>query len=117
MMSVSDKENPGADWDQRLIDDYYDYRWHRLIDPLCDRMQLWKEGSLSHAEMERTLEEVHQEICEVRCLFRQRTDRLVNLIRHWDSDWFEAWLEKHTPSDEAVSTSGCLEGGLNRCSA
>jgi hypothetical protein len=88
-----------------MIDDYYDYRWHRLVDPLCDKMQLWKDGNLTHEEMERTLEGVHQEVCEVRCLFRQRKDRLVNLIQHWDRDWFEDWLRKHAPPREALSTA------------
>jgi hypothetical protein len=105
MMSINEMANPGGDWDQRMIDDYYDHRWHRLIDPLCEKMQLWKEGSLTHAEIEQTLEEVHQEVCEVRCLFRQRKDRLVNLIQHWDREWFEDWLDKHAPPREALSTA------------
>jgi hypothetical protein len=105
MMRLNETGYPGTDWDQQMIDDYYDYRWHRLIDPLCDKMQLWKDGNLTHAEMEETLEEIHQEICEVRILFRQRKDRLVNLIQHWDRDWFEEWLRKHAPPPEAVSTS------------
>jgi hypothetical protein len=105
MMTFKQTGNPGVDWDQRLIGDYYDYRWRRLIDPLCEKMQLWKDGNLSHAEMQQTLEGVHQEICEVRCLFRQRKDRLVNLIQHWDRDWFDNWLREHTPPDAAGSGS------------
>jgi hypothetical protein len=104
-MTLKLEGNPGVDWDQRMIDDYYDHRWHRLIDPLCEKMQLWKDGNLTHAEMQQTLEEVHQGICEVRCLFRQRRDRLVNLIRHWDLDWFDNWVKEHAPSDETVSGS------------
>jgi hypothetical protein len=104
-MRFNETGYPGTDWNQRMIDDYYDYRWHRLIDPLCDKMQLWKDGNLTHAEMEETLEETHQEICEVRILFRQRKDRLVNLIQHWDREWFQDWLKKHSPPHGAISTA------------
>jgi hypothetical protein len=102
MMTLKKTGDPGADWDQRMISDYYDHRWHRLVDPLCEKMQLWKDGNLTHAEMQQTLEEVHQEICEVRCLFRQRKDRLVNLIQHWDRDWFDGWLRSHARADEST---------------
>ena len=98
MMSMDDSGELRAEWDQLMIDDYYDYRWRRLVDPLCEKMQLWKDGNLTHAEMEQTLEQVHQEVCEARLLFRQRKDRLVNLIQHWDRDWFEDWVEKHGPT-------------------
>jgi len=83
------------EWEEKLITDYYDYRWRRIMDPLCDKMQRWKDGDLTHAEMEKTLNEVHEETCEVRSLFRQRRDRLVNLIQHWDREWFESWLLEH----------------------
>jgi hypothetical protein len=84
-----------SEWEEKLIADYYDYRWRRIMDPLCDKMQRWKDGDLTYAEMEETLEEVHEETCEVRSLFRQRRDRLVNLVQHWDREWFERWLVEH----------------------
>ncbi|MGD2143223.1 MAG: hypothetical protein PVF54_01955 [Anaerolineae bacterium] len=93
--------DPEVQWEERLIDDYYDHRWRRVIEPLCDKMQSWKEGRLTHAAMEETLEQVHDEVCEMRSLFRQRRDRLVNLIRHWDRDWFESWVEEQAPPRDA----------------
>lgn len=93
--------NRKRQWEQELIDDYYDYRWHQIMEPLCDRMQAWKEGDLTHTEMDQTLEEAHQQICEVRSLFRQRQDRLVNLVQHWDREWFENWVREHTPPGES----------------
>jgi hypothetical protein len=69
-------------------------------------MQRWKDEDLTHAEMEETLEEAHEEICEVRSLFRQRRDRLVNLIRHWDRDWFESWVKEHKPLKDVPGLGG-----------
>ncbi|MGD2105107.1 MAG: hypothetical protein PVJ55_08365 [Anaerolineae bacterium] len=92
-----------AEWEAALIADYYDYRWRKIMEPLCDKMQRWKDGNLSHGEIEQTLEVAHDEICEARSLFRQRRDRLVNLIRHWDREWFERWVEDHAPSRTAPS--------------
>ncbi|MGD1996960.1 MAG: hypothetical protein PVH62_09325 [Anaerolineae bacterium] len=86
-------------WHQMLIDDYYDYRWRQVIEPLCDKLQRWKDGELAHAEMDQTLEEVHQQVCEVRGLFSQREDRLVNLIQWLDWEWFEEWVESHSPPE------------------
>jgi hypothetical protein len=57
-------------------------------------MQLWRDGNLTHDAMEQTLEEVHQEVCAARLLFRQRKDRLVNLVQYWDRDWFEDRVDR-----------------------
>lgn len=104
-MSYVKENDPveAEEWEAALIADYYDYRWKRIMEPLCERMQRWKEGDLTHAEIEETLEVAHDEICEARSLFRQRQDRLVNLIRHWDPAWFERWVEEHSPPRGAAS--------------
>jgi hypothetical protein len=42
------RETPEWAWEQKLIDDYYDYRWRQVLDPLYEQMQQWKVGQLGH---------------------------------------------------------------------
>jgi hypothetical protein len=30
------RRTPEWQWKQALIDAYYDYRWHQVLDPLCE---------------------------------------------------------------------------------
>ena len=84
-------------WEERLIDDYRDYRWRQLMEPMCDKMQQWKAGELTHADMDQALEACHQQACEVRSLLNQREDRVVMLIQWLDREWFEEWVKRHSP--------------------
>jgi len=84
-------------WEQRLIKDYYNHRWTGALEPLCDWLQRWKNGTLAHDEMEQVLEQTHEQICEIRSLFNQRDDRLSLLIQWMERDWFEEWVREHTP--------------------
>jgi len=100
-MNRAEKPRPttAQRWEERMIADYYDYRWRDVIEPLCERLQRWKDGDLSHAEMEEVLEEVHRRVCEVRSLFGQRQDRLVMLIQWLDREWFQSWVTAHAPPE------------------
>jgi hypothetical protein len=37
-------QSPAYQWEESLIDVYYDFRWHEVLDPLYDNFQLWKAG-------------------------------------------------------------------------
>jgi len=89
-------------WEQALIDDYYDYRCHQVMEPLCETFRRWKAGELSHADVDRAIERAYQQRCTMHNLFDQRPDRTVALIRLWDPEWFDAWVEKHRPPREQV---------------
>ena len=89
--------SPAQQWEERLVSDYYDHRWRTLMEPLCDKMQLWKAGKLSHADMDQTLERVHNQICELRNVLSQRHDRLVLLIQWLDREWFTEWVKEYSP--------------------
>ncbi len=95
------EQNDAQWWEEKLVNDYRNYRWGQLMEPVCEKMKKWKEGTLSHAEMEETLEKCHREICEVRNLLNQRQDRLVMLIQWLDREWFKKWIESHTPPPNA----------------
>ena len=91
------RQAPGWQWEQALIEAYYDYRWHQLLEPLCETFQRWKAGELTHADVDRAIEEAYRERCGLHNLFSQRQDRAVALIQWWDREWFEAWVEEHRP--------------------
>jgi hypothetical protein len=90
-------QSPAQQWEDKLVEDYRDYRWRQLMEPMCDKMQQWKAGELTHADMDRALEACHQQVCELRNILTQRKDRLVMLIQWLDRDWFEAWMKDYSP--------------------
>ena len=92
-----DEKSSVQRWEQKLIDDYYHYRWEYLLEPLCATSQRWKAGELTVADMAEALENVHEQVCELRNLFAQRDDRLVMLIQWLDREWFEAWIGNYSP--------------------
>ncbi len=98
-MSRHEKQHqtPEWQWEQALIDAYYDHRWRQLLEPLCETFQRWKAGELTHADVDRAMEEAYKEKCWISNLFAQRRDRTVALIQWWDREWFEAWVEKYRP--------------------
>ncbi len=106
MSGQKHEHSPAFKWEQALIDDYRDYRWKKALEPLCDKMQRWKEGEVSHEEMDQFMEQVHQQIWEMRNIFHQRRDRLVNLIQWWDREWFLKWVMEYTPPPGVTLLSG-----------
>jgi hypothetical protein len=86
------------DWEQALADDYRRHRWHKLLDPLCTTFQAWKAGQIGYEDVDRALEAAYKEKCAINNLFSQRVDRIANLVRCWDEDWFEAWIQEHRPA-------------------
>lgn len=88
-------------WEEKLVEDYRNYRWHQLMEPMCNKMERWKAGELTYAEMDQALEECHQQICELRNVLKQRTDRLVTLIQWLDREWFEEWVKNYSPPPSA----------------
>lgn len=84
-------------WEQSLTDAYWNYRWQKIMDPLCDTFQRWKAGELSHAEVDHAIDVAYKEKCFINSLLAQREDRAAGLIRCWDPDWFQAWVKEHRP--------------------
>ncbi len=84
-------------WEEKLVEDYRHYRWQRLMDPMCDKMEKWRAGELTYAEMDQALEECHRQACELRNILNQREDRLVTLIQWLDREWFEEWVKSYSP--------------------
>lgn len=94
------RETPEWAWEQKLIDDYYDYRWRQALDPLYEQMQQWKAGQLHHDDIDQAIHQTHKKNQELYSLFTNQRDFLISLIQ-MDRDWFEPWLVEH-PAPEGV---------------
>lgn len=98
------EKNPKAEawhWQEELLEDYYDYRWRQVAEPLCETFRRWKEGELSHSALDQAIEKAYRERCTLCDLFSQRPDRAVALIQILDPEWFEVWVKKHrVPREE-----------------
>lgn len=84
-------------WEQALIDDYYDYCCHQVMEPLCDTFRRWKAGELGHADVDEAIVRAYHARCSIHNLFDQRPDRTAGLIQSRDRKWFDAWVEEHRP--------------------
>ena len=83
-------------WEQALIDAYYDYRWRQILEPLYEKFKLWEAGELEHADMDQAIHAAHKESQNVYSLFTESRSWLVGVIQ-WDREWFEAWVKDHAP--------------------
>ncbi len=91
---MSNRKSPERKWQQQLIDDYYDYRWKQVLEPLYQDFQGWKAGERSHADMDREIHAAHKESQHLYTFFSEGRDSLANWIQ-MDRDWFEPWLPEH----------------------
>lgn len=90
------RQSPEWQWEQALIDAYYDYRWHQVLDPLYEKFQRWKAGELTHADMDQAIHETHKKNQELYGLFREKRSFLVGLIQ-LDREWFDEWMARNPP--------------------
>ena len=54
------KLSPLYHWEQEMIDAYYDYQWHQVLDPLYEKFQQWQAGNFSHDEMDGAIHTTHR---------------------------------------------------------
>ncbi len=83
-------------WEQDLIDSYYDYYYHQILDPLYEEFQRWKVGELTHEDMNQAIHKVHKENQKLYTFFTRSRKDLVWMIQ-CDRDWFVAWAANHPP--------------------
>ena len=93
------RETPEYKWEQALIDDYYDYRWRQVLNPLYEKFKHWEAGELTHWDMDQAIHETHKENQHLYSLFNESRSFLVGIIQ-WDEEWFDAWVADH-PGHEA----------------
>jgi hypothetical protein len=108
------RETPEWQWEQALIDAYYDYRYHQVLDPLHDQFLRWKAGELSHLEIDQAIHRTHKQNQELYGLFTENRAYLVGLIQ-FDHKWFGEWVKDHPPPEgielvpQALKSSADIE--------
>jgi hypothetical protein len=88
------KRSPLYQWEQEMIDAFYDYQWHLVLDPLYELFQRWKACEVSHYEMDEAIHKTHKACQQVYSLFTEKRDFLVNIIQ-FNEDWFVQWTTDH----------------------
>jgi len=83
-------------YQQDLIDAYYDARRHEILDPLYKAFEQWKRGDIKHNDLTELIHKVHQENQRVYNFFTQSRRQTISCIK-LDSDWFTTWLTDNPP--------------------
>ena len=91
---MTKKQSPLHQWEQEMIDAYYDYQWRLTLDPLYDKFQHWRVGETSHDEMDEAIHKIHKSCQDVYKLFTTKRDLLVRIIQ-FNEDWFSQWIKDH----------------------
>jgi hypothetical protein len=89
-------KTPEYQWEQALLDAYYDYRWRQVLDPLYQKFQQWKARELDHIDMDEAIHQTHKQTQEAYVFFTQRRDWLVRIIQ-MDEAWFQVWIKDNPP--------------------
>jgi len=98
------KRPPIPQWEQEMIDAYYDDQWHQALDPLYDKFQQWKAGDLSHGELDEAIHQTHKSCQHVYNFFTTKRDLLVRIIQ-FNEEWFQDWIKDHPkPIDQDTTT-------------
>jgi hypothetical protein len=92
------RETPGYKWEQALIDDYYDYRWRQVLNPLYEKFKRWEAGELEHWDIDQAIHETHKENQSLYRLFTEKRSVLIGMIQ-WDEEWFAKWIGDHPPPE------------------
>jgi hypothetical protein len=95
-MSKQRQQISEREWEQALIDAYYDHRWRQVLDPLYEKFQRWKAGELTHADMDQAIHETQKQNQELYTLFREGRSFLLPLIQ-CDRNWFRDWVADNPP--------------------
>jgi hypothetical protein len=84
-------------WQEALTDAYWDYRWKKIMEPLCETFQRWKAGELTHQDVDAAIDHAYKEKTTVNSLLSYRPDRAAAVIQWWDQEWFLTWIEENRP--------------------
>lgn len=93
-MAKKKRNSPEYQWEEELLGAFYNYRWHEVLDPLYDKMQLWKQGKLEHDDIDKAIHETHKETQHLYGVFTEKRDFLL-LIAQQTTNWFKPWLAEH----------------------
>ncbi len=81
------------EWEQAVIDAYYNHRWRQILEPLSEKFRRWEAGGLEHADMDQAIHEAHKQTQKVYSLFLEKRETLAAMIQ-WDHEWFVPWARE-----------------------
>jgi hypothetical protein len=91
---------PQWNWEQALIDDYYDHMWREALDPLHDTMHKWLErdrgSDNGNIDIDKSVHETHKASRKIFNLFTEKR-RFVVITIQMDHKWFEKWVADNPP--------------------
>jgi hypothetical protein len=90
------QKQPLREYQQALINAYYDIWTHRMPDPLYEAFQQWKRGDLHHDELTELIHGVNREKQRVYSFFTQSRDPIISFIK-LNQAWFADWRANHPP--------------------
>ncbi len=85
-------------WEEKLLEAYYDYRWREVLEPLYQKFQQWKAGELDHMDMDEAIHETHKQTQEVYSAFQMKRGIMVRVLQ-LNVDWFPAWVKDNPPPE------------------
>ena len=108
-MAKKRRDTPEWQWEQALIDAYYDARWREVFDALHTQLHDWESGKLAHDEMSDALHAAHKGSQEVYTFFGDRNRDHLILFIALDEAWFTPWLSAH-PAPQGIDLSRLQRG-------
>jgi hypothetical protein len=93
------KHRHSPQWEESLLEAYYDHCWREVLDPLYEQLARWKKGELEHEEVSNSIHQTHKQTARLYNLFIQKRDFLV-VIAQQEQDWFNSWLTGHPAPSE-----------------
>lgn len=89
-------QTPEYQWEQALIDAYYDYRWREVLEPLAAQFESWKLGEMNHEQISGVIHQTHKQTQGVFSVFTLKREILVCAIQ-LNEEWFHAWVKGNPP--------------------
>jgi len=84
------------EYQQALIDAYYDNWMKEMLEPLYQAFEQWKQGKLKHDELTKLIHRTHRENQKAYSFFTQGRSQIIACIK-MDNEWFAAWLRDNPP--------------------
>lgn len=63
-----------------IIEEYYDMKMEKALEPLYQKFQKWKKGKISHKEISDAIHECHKETQKIYSIFNSSREFLMKLI-------------------------------------
>ena len=84
------------EYQQSMINAYYDSWMKEMLEPLYEAFQQWKQGSLKHDELTELIHKIHRENQRGYSFFTQGRSQIIGCIK-MDGDWFTGWSKNNPP--------------------